>query len=240
MNINNKVAMNAVTMNDKWIDDFHVIVTTSKPDANLLSALKEKSEAWKIARKNFSDKAASDRHTSAEKKVYDIAKSLSAKVIQQGAVMKIVMPNAVAANNAKDSKGREINVGDKIDIFFGMSGWKDGGVVTKVGEYNQVWYKDAFGHIVKTQGNATTVKNSVVRNALVMNWNHKNSYKFFCVDPSMKAPCILSGWDFREDAQDDAQELKELHIPYKIVSRVTLERAGIDPNAESSWLKNRR
>lgn len=87
---------------------------------------------------------------------------------------------------------------------------------------------------------ATKTYNSVVRNALAMNWNYKNSYKFFCVDPSMKAPCILSGWDFREDAQEDAQELKELHIPYKIVSRVTLERAGIDPNAESSWSKNRR
>ena len=87
-------------------------------------------------------------------------------------------------------------------------------------------------------------RNYVVQKALnaatALNWNYKNQYQFFCVDPSMKAPCILSGWDYREDAKEDAAELKELNIPFKIVSRRFLEQQGIDPNAESSWKKNRR
>ena len=40
----------------------------------------------------------------------------------------------------------------------------------------------------------TVVANAMAaraRNAVAMNWNFKNSYQFFCVDPSLKAPCIL-------------------------------------------------
>ena len=81
---------------------------------------------------------------------------------------------------------------------------------------------------------------AMAQNAVAMNWNFKNSYQFFCVDPSLKVPCILSGWDYREDAKDDAAELKEAGIPHKIVSRRFLEQQGIDPNAESSWKKNRQ
>ena len=80
---------------------------------------------------------------------------------------------------------------------------------------------------------------NAARNARALNWNYRNSYQFFCVDPAMKAPCILSGWDYREDAKDDAEELKELNIPHKIVSRRFLEQIGIDPNVGASWKKNR-
>lgn len=76
-------------------------------------------------------------------------------------------------------------------------------------------------------------------NSRALNWNYRNSYQFFCVDPSMKAPCIYSGWDYREDAKDDAAELKEFGIPHKIVSRRFLEQNGIDPNDGASWKKNR-
>lgn len=80
---------------------------------------------------------------------------------------------------------------------------------------------------------------NAARNSRALNWNYRNSYQFFCVDPSMKAPCIYSGWDYREDAKDDAAELKELGIPHKIVSRRFLEQNGIDPNDGASWKKNR-
>lgn len=80
---------------------------------------------------------------------------------------------------------------------------------------------------------------NAARNSRALNWNYRNSYQFFCVDPSMKAPCIYSGWDYREDAKDDAEELKELGIPHKIVSRRFLEQNGIDPNDGASWKKNR-
>lgn len=83
------------------------------------------------------------------------------------------------------------------------------------------------------------LRKKVSANSRALNWNYRNSYQFFCVDPSMKAPCIYSGWDYREDAKDDAAELKELGIPHKIVSRRFLEQNGIDPNAEISWKKNR-
>lgn len=72
-----------------------------------------------------------------------------------------------------------------------------------------------------------------------LNWSYRNKYQFFCVDPAMAAPCILSGWDYKEDAQDDAKELKEFNIPFKIVSRRFLEQKGIDPNDAASWKKNR-
>lgn len=55
----------------------------------------------------------------------------------------------------------------------------------------------------------------------------------------MKAPCILSGWDYREDAKDDAAELKEFGIPHKIVSRRFPEQHGIGPNDGTSWKNNR-
>ncbi len=94
-----------------------------------------------------------------------------------------------------------------------------------------------------------TSKNPVVQNALnakafaaehnaVKNWNYKNNYQFFCVVPSMTKPCILSGWDYKADAQDDAKELKEVGIAHKIVSRRFLEQKGIDPNDAASWKKN--
>ena len=55
----------------------------------------------------------------------------------------------------------------------------------------------------------------------------------------MKAPCILSGWDYREDAKDDAAELKEFGIPHKIVSRRFPEQHGIGPNDGTSCKKDR-
>ena len=123
--------------------------------------------------------------------------------------------------------------------------WENGGWKMKSPKF-QGWNEALV--TIKSQFNvALNCTNLVVANAVAWkaenkvarNWNYKNSYKFFCVDPSMKAPCILSGWDYQEDAKDDAAELKELNIPFKIVSRTTLERAGIDPNADSSWKKNR-
>lgn len=106
-------------INDKWIDDFHVIVTSGKPDASLLSALKEKATAWKLSKKNFSDRTAADRHNAAESKVYDIARRLGAKVIQQGAVMKVVMPNSSVCNSTNAARsplytGKSREVIDKI------------------------------------------------------------------------------------------------------------------------------
>lgn len=106
-------------------------------------------------------------------------------------------------------------------------------------------YKDVkeadFGLIYNSRSrNAVVQKALNAARATALNWNFKNSYQFFCVDPSLKAPCILSGWDYREDAKDDAAELKEAGIPHKIVSRRFLEQQGIDPNAESSWKKNRQ
>ena len=109
------VAANSRACNDKWIDDFHVIVTSGKPDASLLSALKEKATAWKLSKKNFSDRTAADRHNAAESKVYDIARRLGAKVIQQGAVMKVVMPNSRALN-------AKFKVGDKVVMRDGRKG----------------------------------------------------------------------------------------------------------------------
>ena len=46
MTSKNKVVQNALkyaARNDKWIDDFHVIVTADKPDPALVEALKKKS-----------------------------------------------------------------------------------------------------------------------------------------------------------------------------------------------------
>lgn len=102
------VAKNALARNDKWIDDFHVIKTEGKPDPALVDALKRKSAAWKVLKRNLSDKAASEAHSKAEDEARAIAKRLGAKWIQQGAVAKIVMPdfkgnpffNSVVAANA--------------------------------------------------------------------------------------------------------------------------------------------
>lgn len=102
-------AANSRAINDKWIDDFHVIVTSGKPDASLLSALKEKATAWKLSKKNFSDRAAADRHNAAESKVYDIARRLGAKVVRQGAVMKVVMPNSRACNSSNPVVRKALN-----------------------------------------------------------------------------------------------------------------------------------
>ena len=98
--------------------------------------------------------------------------------------------------------------------------------------------KGAVNMINKWFSSVLKIPNSYT-NARALNWNYRNSYQFFCVDPSMKAPCIYSGWDYREDAKDDAAELKEFGIPHKIVSRRFLEQNGIDPNDGASWKKNR-
>lgn len=111
MTTTSKIVQNALdyaARNDKWIDDFHVIITTGKPDPALVEALKKKSAAWKVLKRNFSDKAADEAHTKAEDEAFAIAKRFGAKWIQQGAVTKIVMPdfkgnpffNSVVAANA--------------------------------------------------------------------------------------------------------------------------------------------
>ena len=88
--------------NDKWIDDFHVIVTAGKPDASLVEALKNKASAWKAYRRNFSDKAASDAHSKTESEAMSLAKRLGARWIQQGAVLKVVMPNSACTSDFYD------------------------------------------------------------------------------------------------------------------------------------------
>jgi len=91
--------VNAVAKNDKWIDDFHVIVTGGTPDKELVDALKKKAAAWKAAKRNFSDTAAGAAHDKAESDAMAVAKRLGARWVQQGAVLKVIMPNAVARND---------------------------------------------------------------------------------------------------------------------------------------------
>lgn len=104
LNPNQISVKNAVARNDKWIDDFHVIVTAGKPDPALLEALKKKAAAWKAAKRNFSDKAAADAHDKATDDAMAIAKRLGARWIQQGAVTRVVMPNASRSTNAVVAK----------------------------------------------------------------------------------------------------------------------------------------
>lgn len=99
--------MNAVVAkarNDKWIDDFHVIVTAGKPDPALLEAIKKKAAAWKVAKRNFSSRTAADAHDKATDDAMAIAKRLGARWIQQGAVTRVVMPNAARSRNAVVAK----------------------------------------------------------------------------------------------------------------------------------------
>ena len=92
------VGNSEVAANDKWIDDFHVIVTAEKPDPALVEALKKKAAAWKVCKRNLSDKAADEAHEKAKHEVATVAKRLGAKLEQLGAVLRVVMPNAVAVN----------------------------------------------------------------------------------------------------------------------------------------------
>lgn len=90
--------VNAACKNDKWIDDFHVIVTAEKPDPALVDALKKKAAAWKAYKRNLSDKAADEAHEKAKHDVATVAKRLGAKLEQMGAVLRVIMPNT--ATNA--------------------------------------------------------------------------------------------------------------------------------------------
>lgn len=240
-------ALNAVVAkarNDKWIDDFHVIVTAGKPDPALLEALKKKAAAWKAAKRNFSDKAAADAHDKATDDAMAIAKRLGARWIQQGAVTRVVMPNAARSRNAVVAKAmnaaREVTATNvRWRIITKM--WS--GPLFPCGDETYATKAEAEKRAEELRrADSRSMRSYFVEevdNSKALNWNYKNKYQFFCVDPSMKAPCILSGWDYREDAKDDAAELKEFGIPHKIVSRRFLEQQGIDPNDGASWKKNR-
>lgn len=240
-------ALNAVVAkarNDKWIDDFHVIVTAGKPDPALLEALKKKAAAWKAAKRNFSDKAAADAHDKATDDAMAIAKRLGARWIQQGAVTRVVMPNAARSRNAVVAKA--MNAAREVTAT--NVRWR---IITKMWSGPLFpWGDETYATKAEAEKRAEELRRADSRsmrsyfveevdNSKALNWNYKNKYQFFCVDPSMKAPCILSGWDYREDAKDDAAELKEFGIPHKIVSRRFLEQQGIDPNDGASWKKNR-
>lgn len=240
-------ALNAVVAkarNDKWIDDFHVIVTAGKPDPALLEALKKKAAAWKAAKRNFSDKAAADAHDKATDDAMAIAKRLGARWIQQGAVTRVVMPNASRSTNAVVAKA--MNAAREVTAT--NVRWR---IITKMWSGPLFPYGDeTYATKAEAEKRAEELRRADSRsmrsyfveevdNSKALNWNYKNKYQFFCVDPSMKAPCILSGWDYREDVKDDAAELKEFGIPHKIVSRRFLEQQGIDPNDGASWKKNR-
>lgn len=74
-------------------------------------------------------------------------------------------------------------------------------------------------------------------NAVAKNWSYKNNYQWFAIREPMSGKCILAGNEFREDAMDVIKEEKEqTGKSYKLVSRRTLERAGIDPNSRDSWI----
>lgn len=256
---------NVVARNDKWIDDFHVIVTAGNPDPALLEALKKKAAAWKATKRNFSDKAAADAHDKATDDAMAIAKRLGARWIQQGAVTRVVMPNAdtsvlreTAVNGSSSPWG--FFVGEQVVIKKDPSKKKyrikeiiGGDIVLEgVGPRFDASELDTANYAGPYRSTNAVVAKALNANGdkakqpwrnekgrVALNWNYKNKYQFFCVDPSMKAPCILSGWDYREDAKDDAAELKEFGIPHKIVSRRFLEQQGIDPNDGASWKKNR-
>lgn len=303
-----KVAQNAVACNDKWIDDFHVIVTAEKPDLALVDALKKKAAAWKAYKRNFSDKAAGEAHEKAKHDVATVAKRLGAKLEQIGAVLRVVMPNAVVKNDSAELLGKlnkmlkhsavsvaaggnpsakdvihfkyrgkpyyvgkdeahmikqfedaglitraanaatnaKFKVGDKVQL---KGGNRTGKIVGGLGAYDKDSHPDcvtvrwdSYGFDVPVKPENLTVANSASSSKVAnraINWNYKNKYQFFCVDPSLAKPCIHSGWDYKEDAKEDAQELKELKIPYKIVSRRFLEQSGVDPNNGDWWKKGR-
>ena len=58
-------------------------------------------------------------------------------------------------------------------------------------------------------------------------------YTFYVVNPADKK--IESGWEFAEDAKDDAREAKGEGRTVKVLSRAGLKSLGIDPNNDQHW-----
>lgn len=204
------VAANSRALNDKWIDDFHVIVTSGKPDASLLSALKEKATAWKLSKKNFSDRTAADRHNAAESKVYDIARRLGAKVIQQGAVMKVVMPNSSVCNSTNAARsplytGKAREVIDKI-----TQGKYIGGAVGTV-YYNPngpfKWMINSSGWVYVAQPSRLNVLG-----------DHRFGWKVFRVEKDgMLKQTNYHDFDSIQEAQKAFDELKSINSTNPVV-----------------------
>jgi len=46
---------------------------------------------------------------------------------------------------------------------------------------------------------------------------------------------IFSGWEYREDAQDSLDELRECGKQGKVLTRKGLERINLNPDNDSDW-----
>ena len=66
--------------------------------------------------------------------------------------------------------------------------------------------------------------------------NNDKDYKFYTVVKDK----IEGGWEYKDDAKDNIDEMKEEGIRGKILSITGLERKGIDPNDDKNWTSGSR
>tara|TARA_R110000824_G_scaffold397559_2_gene600558 strand:- start:606 stop:887 length:282 start_codon:yes stop_codon:yes gene_type:complete len=66
--------------------------------------------------------------------------------------------------------------------------------------------------------------------------NNDKDYKFYTVVKDK----IEGGWEYKDDAKDNIDEMKEEGIRGKILSITGLERKGIDPNDDKNWTSGAR
>lgn len=66
---------------------------------------------------------------------------------------------------------------------------------------------------------------------------NQKDYKFYVVGKNKKGDNkIESGWEFKEDAQDQIAELKDTGISgVKVLQRAGLKKLGLDPDKDSDW-----
>ena len=74
------------------------------------------------------------------------------------------------------------------------------------------------------------MNNNIKINKKALNTYNNKDYRFFIVDVYDKPLTILSGWEYKEDARDDLNELQESYenvsynVDLKIITRTTLDR----------------
>lgn len=66
---------------------------------------------------------------------------------------------------------------------------------------------------------------------------NQSGYKHYVVGTGAKGfPVIESGWEFKEDANDQLLELPEKLLPATVLGARAVRGRGLNPNADADWV----